>query len=170
MYQLGVVAFCLVVASAAEMAGLGMEVGAFIGGLMISSTGLGPQISERIEANRNLFSALFLSSLGMLMHASFLWRHLTTLLTFLALLVAFKAIVTGVVLWLCGYPGPVAWATAIATAQIGEFSFVLLAKAKNVGYANRGYCHNFVQEKHSYKHRSTHIYIHIYIYHTTKCF
>ena len=131
---------------------------------MISSTGLGPQISERIEANRNLFSALFLSSLGMLMHASFLWRHLTTLLTFLALLVAFKAIVTGVVLRLCGYPGPVAWATAIATAQIGEFSFVLLAKAKNVGYANRGYCHNFVQEKHSYKHRSTHIYIHTYIY------
>ncbi|KAK3247646.1 hypothetical protein CYMTET_42862 [Cymbomonas tetramitiformis] len=137
LFQLGVVAICLMLALLSENLGLSIEVGAFIAGLMLS----GPEYSERtlkqVEPVRNIFAALFLASIGMIMHPVFLWEHLDVLLACLALLFFGKTLLTAFVVRLFGYPPGVALSVGIALAQIGEFSFVLLSRAKALGLVPR---------------------------------
>jgi len=137
LFQMGVVAVCLALALFSEFLGLSIEVGAFVAGLMLS----GPEYSERtlrqVEPVRNIFAALFLASVGMLMHPAFLWHHLDVLLASLALLFVGKAILIASVVRLFGYPPQVALSVGIALSQIGEFAFVLLSRAKSIGLVSR---------------------------------
>jgi predicted Kef-type K+ transport protein len=86
---------------------------------------------------RNIFAALFLASVGMLMHPAFLWHHLGVLLASLLLLFFGKAVLVVIVVRLFGYSTNVALIVGVALAQIGEFSFVLLARAKSLGLVPR---------------------------------
>jgi predicted Kef-type K+ transport protein len=90
-----------------------------------------------VEPVRNIFAALFLASVGMLMHPAFLWHHLDVLLASLLLLFFGKAVLVATVVRLFGYSPNVALIVGVALAQIGEFSFVLLARAKSLGLVPR---------------------------------
>ena len=56
-----------------------------------------------MEPIRNLFAALFLSSIGMLIHVHFLWSHLDILLASVMLVVFVKTAVVTVVAKAFGY-------------------------------------------------------------------
>ncbi|TYH66282.1 hypothetical protein ES332_D06G111900v1 [Gossypium tomentosum] len=75
LYQLASVAFCLLVAWCSDKLGLSLELGSFAAGVMISTTDLAQHTLEQIEPIRNFFAALFLASIGMLIHVHFLWNH-----------------------------------------------------------------------------------------------
>ncbi|KAK6936369.1 Cation/H+ exchanger, partial [Dillenia turbinata] len=55
--------------------GLSLELGSFVAGVMISTTDFAQHTLDQVESIRNLFAALFLSSIGMLIHVHFLWNH-----------------------------------------------------------------------------------------------
>ena len=80
LFQMVVVAFCLVVAWASDALGLSIEMGAFVAGTMISSTEHAQRTLHHVEPIRNLFAAMFLASIGMVINPSFLWLHLDILL------------------------------------------------------------------------------------------
>ena len=56
-----------------------------------------------MEAIRNLFAALFLASVGMLIRVKFLWNHVDILLAAVILVIIVKNIVVTIVVKAFGY-------------------------------------------------------------------
>jgi len=86
----------------------------------------------KVEAIRNLFAALFLASIGMLIHVKFLWNHVDILLAAVILVIIVKSIVVTVVVKAFGYSIRTAFVVGLSLAQIGEFAFVLLSRASHL--------------------------------------
>ncbi|XP_039684812.1 K(+) efflux antiporter 4 isoform X2 [Medicago truncatula] len=132
LYQLASVAFCLIVAWCSDKLGLSLELGSFAAGVMISTTDLGQHTLEQVEPIRNFFAALFLASIGMLIHVHFLWNHVDILLAAVILVIIVKTIVAASVVKGFGYNNKTSILVGMSLAQIGEFAFVLLSRASNV--------------------------------------
>ncbi|CAI0543863.1 unnamed protein product [Linum tenue] len=112
--------------------GLSLELGSFAAGVMISTTDLAQHTLEQVEPVRNLFAALFLASIGMLIHVQFLWNHVDILLASVLLVIVVKTIITASVVKGFRYNNKTALLVGMTLAQIGEFSFVLLSRASNL--------------------------------------
>ncbi|KAL5572499.1 hypothetical protein UlMin_022096 [Ulmus minor] len=132
LYQLASVAFCLLVAWCSDKLGLSLELGSFAAGVMISTTDLAQHTLEQVEPIRNFFAALFLASIGMLIHVHFLWNHVDILLAAVILVIIIKTIVVAIVVKGFGYNNKTSLLVGMSLAQIGEFSFVLLSRASNL--------------------------------------
>ncbi|KAI3422906.1 Na_H_Exchanger domain-containing protein [Psidium guajava] len=132
LYQLASVAFCLLVAWCSDKLGLSLELGSFAAGVMISTTDLGQHTLEQVEPIRNFFAALFLASIGMLIHIHFLWSHVDILVAAVILVIIIKTVVVATVVKGFGYNNKTALLVGMSLAQIGEFAFVLLSRASNL--------------------------------------
>ncbi|BBG98268.1 K+ efflux antiporter 5 [Prunus dulcis] len=132
LYQLAVVAFCLLSAWCSDKLGLSLELGSFVAGVMISTTDLAQHTLDQVEPIRNLFAALFLSSIGMLIHVHFLWSHVDILLASVILVIVVKTAVASIVTKAFGYSFRTSFVVGVSLAQIGEFAFVLLSRASNL--------------------------------------
>ncbi|KAK6941395.1 Cation/H+ exchanger [Dillenia turbinata] len=132
LYQLASVAFCLLVAWCSDKLGLSLELGSFAAGVMISTTDLAQHTLEQVEPIRNFFAALFLASIGMLIHVHFLWNHVDILLAAVILVIIIKTIMVAIVVRAFGYNNKTSVLVGMSLAQIGEFAFVLLSRASNL--------------------------------------
>lgn len=132
LYQLASVAFCLLVAWCSDKLGLSLELGSFAAGVMISTTDLAQHTLEQVEPIRNFFAALFLASIGMLIHVHFLWNHVDILLAAVLLVIVIKTVVVATVVKGFGYNNKTSLLVGMSLAQIGEFAFVLLSRASNL--------------------------------------
>ncbi|KAL8109866.1 K(+) efflux antiporter 4-like [Apium graveolens] len=132
LYQLAAVAFCLLVAWCSDKLGLSFELGSFAAGVMIATTDLAQHTLEQVEPIRNFFAALFLASIGMLIHVHFLWNHVDILLASVLLVVVVKTVIISVVVKGFGYNNKTSILVGMSLAQIGEFAFVLLSRASNL--------------------------------------
>ncbi|XP_021976647.1 K(+) efflux antiporter 5 isoform X1 [Helianthus annuus] len=132
LYQLAAVAFCLLSAWCSDKLGLSLELGSFVAGVMISTTDFAQHTLDQVEPIRNLFAALFLSSIGMLIHVQFLWTHVDILLASVILVIVVKTTVSALVTKAFGYGVKTSFLVGIMLAQIGEFAFVLLSRASNL--------------------------------------
>ena len=137
LFQLVLIAFCLLIAWLSDHFGLSIELGAFIAGVMVSSTTFSEQALTTIEPIRNLFAALFLTSIGMIMNPYFLWVHLDVLLATLLIVIVFKCSLIALVVRAFGYNFRTSFMVGMSLAQVGEFSFVLLSRASAVGLVHR---------------------------------
>ncbi|KAG8636138.1 K(+) efflux antiporter 4 isoform X7 [Manihot esculenta] len=132
LYQLASVAFCLLVAWCSDKLGLSLELGSFAAGVMISTTDLAQHTLEQVEPIRNFFAALFLASIGMLIHVHFLWNHVDILLAAVLLVIIIKTAVVATVVKGFRYNNKTSLLVGMSLAQIGEFAFVLLSRASNL--------------------------------------
>ncbi|KAF7132554.1 hypothetical protein RHSIM_Rhsim09G0193900 [Rhododendron simsii] len=156
LYQLAAVAFCLLSAWCSDKLGLSLELGSFVAGVMISTTDFAQHtldqggyaivvpnyppargrrksiVSYAVEPIRNLFAALFLSSIGMLIHVQFLWAHVDILLASVILVIVVKTTFSAVVTKAFGYSTRTSFLVGVLLAQVGEFAFVLLSRASNL--------------------------------------
>jgi Kef-type K+ transport system membrane component KefB len=137
LFQLVLIAFCLLIAWLSDHIGLSIELGAFIAGVMVSSTTFSEQALTKIEPIRNLFAALFLTSIGMIMNPYFLWVHLDVLFATLLIVIVFKCSLIALVVRAFGYDFRTSFTVGMSLAQVGEFSFVLLSRASAVGLVHR---------------------------------
>lgn len=133
LYQLAMVAFCLLSASCSDKLGLSLELGSFVAGVMISTTEFAQHTLDQVEPIRNLFAALFLSSIGMLIHVNFLWTHVDILLASVILVIIVKTTVAATITKGFRYGTRTSFLVGVMLAQIGEFAFVLLSRASNLG-------------------------------------
>ncbi|KAI4384737.1 hypothetical protein MLD38_002849 [Melastoma candidum] len=132
LYQLAAVAFCLLSAWCSDKLGLSLELGSFVAGVMISTTDFAQHTLDQVEPIRNLFTALFLSSIGMLINVHFLWNHVDILLASVMLVIVIKTAVTAIVVKAFGYNIRTSFLVGVLLAQVGEFAFVLLSRASNL--------------------------------------
>ena len=126
-FVFGVVGVALGSAWLTSWAGLSLALGAFIAGLLLA----GSELKSRIEADvlpfRDALSGVFFISIGMLFAPAFVIERPLLVLASTVELVGVKAIAGLAALRLARVPWRVAIASAVALAQVGEFSFVLAA-------------------------------------------
>ncbi|XXF76101.1 cation:proton antiporter [Myxococcaceae bacterium GXIMD 01537] len=133
LFLLTVIAVCFGTAYLTSLAGVSLSLGAFLAGLVVSESRFSEHVLSEVLPLQILFSAVFFVSVGMLLD----WRLLLTdglaVLALVLLILVVKALTTGLGVRALGYRWPAAGATALALAQVGEFSFVLGLSGASVG-------------------------------------
>jgi CPA2 family monovalent cation:H+ antiporter-2 len=138
LFLLTVISICLGTAWLTSFAGVSLSLGAFLAGLVVSESRFSHHAFGEIMPLQILFNATFFVSVGMLLDVGFLVRHLPLVLATVAFVVLVKTLTTvGSVLAL-GYSLPVAAASALTLAQVGEFSFVLNRAGQSSGLSPGG--------------------------------
>lgn len=117
----------------ADALGFPAALGAFIAGFLLASTPFRHQISGQIAPLRNLFMAVFFTTLGMQLRPQMLIDHWWVIVAGGAIMTLIKALMIGGVSWCFGAPPTIAVAVGFALAQGGEFGLVLLDAARDRG-------------------------------------
>lgn len=130
--QMMSLAFCFVAAMTTARLGISAELGAFLAGVMMSSTDQGDKVLHLVEPMAQFFLALFISSTGLILPPRFLLHHLPVLAAGVMVVIALKTVVIGGIVVLFRYPLDTALSVGINLAQVGEMAFVLLSAANGM--------------------------------------
>ncbi|WP_017300360.1 cation:proton antiporter [Nodosilinea nodulosa] len=133
LFLLGILVLCLGIALLTSALGLGIEMGAFVAGLMISNVEYADHALDRMLPMRDVFATLFFASIGILIDPAFLLANGWILLGLVAVAMVGKAVIATGVVTLFGYSLKTALAVGLGINQIGEFSFVLAGVAQQAG-------------------------------------
>ncbi|QZZ21818.1 cation:proton antiporter [Leptothermofonsia sichuanensis E412] len=133
LFLLGILILCLGIALLTSALGLGIEMGAFVAGLMISNVEYADHALDRVLPMRDVFATLFFASIGILIDPAFLLANSWVLLGLVAVTMIGKAMIATGVVSLFGYSLKTALMVGMGINQIGEFSFVLAGVAQNQG-------------------------------------
>lgn len=131
VFTIGCVVFCLAMSYLSEEMGLAIELGAFAAGIMLSESRHKLRVEESIQSIRNIFSAVFFVSVGMMIHWRYFYQNFLKMAILLVVILASKTLVMGAVIFVLG-PLPIRTAIACgsAIAQAGEFTFVVASKGQ----------------------------------------
>jgi CPA2 family monovalent cation:H+ antiporter-2 len=99
--------------------------GAFIMGSLLAESSEANRIYSRIEPLKDLFSAVFFVSIGMLLDPHIMWEHKGTILLLSTVVICGKAIGVTISSLLTGQPLRIAIPVGFSMGQIGEFSFII---------------------------------------------
>ncbi|MBD3237759.1 MAG: hypothetical protein GF330_13730, partial [Candidatus Eisenbacteria bacterium] len=127
------VAVALAAAYASQALGFSLEIGAFLAGFLLSGTLVRHQLSGQIGPLRDLFIAVFFTTLGMELDPGLLVEHAPLILAGLGALLLVKIVVISGVSWASGAAFATALSVGFALSQAGEFSLILLSSAQDGG-------------------------------------
>jgi len=129
LFVLNVLLIILLLAFLTGLAGLSLVLGAFLAGMLISETEYRFQVEEDIKPYRDVLLGLFFISVGMLLDVRLVAAHAGLVAALFVVLVAGKLALVAALSKAFGTPTGTALRVALALAQAGEFSFVLLPLA-----------------------------------------
>ncbi len=136
LFTLTVLVIALGVAvGAARLFGVSMALGAFLAGLVVARSEFGLRAASEALPLRDAFAVLFFVSVGMLLDPAYVLEQPAVILAALAVVLVGKPLIAIVVTLLLRYPVRTALVVAVALAQIGEFSFILVALGIALGIA-----------------------------------
>ncbi|MCE9530245.1 MAG: cation:proton antiporter [Planctomycetes bacterium] len=121
-----VVALGIAVGSA-TIFGVSMALGAFLAGMVVGRSEFSLRAATEALPMRDAFAVLFFVSTGMLFDPAFLVNSPGLVALTLAIILIGKPLAAFLIVWFLRYPVRIAFAVAVALAQIGEFSFILAA-------------------------------------------
>jgi CPA2 family monovalent cation:H+ antiporter-2 len=130
LFVLNVLLITLGLAWMTEMAGLSLELGAFIAGMLISETPYKQQVEGDIRAFHDVLLGLFFISIGMMLDWRLVLQRWELVLLMLTVPLLFKAALITLISRGLGAAMGVSMRTGLYLAQAGEFGFVLLALAQ----------------------------------------
>lgn len=133
LFLLVVLAIALGIGALTQAVGLSVALGAFLAGLIISTSDYAHETLARLLPLRDVFVAMFFVTVGMLVDPFSVAANLRLLGAMLLLIVVGKAVIRAAIVWLFGYSLATAARVGIGLAQIGEFSFVLVQVARGAG-------------------------------------
>ncbi len=132
MMMVGIAA-ALAAALVAQRIGFSLEMGAFLAGFVLSGTPFRHQLTGQVGPLRDIFSALFFTTVGMKLDPSALAGSWWIILLALLALVVVKSAVIGGVCWAVGALTADALIVGLSLAQGGEFSLVLIQTSVDSG-------------------------------------
>lgn len=121
-----------------EQVGLPMELGAFLMGMLLSQSTYQYQLLAQIQPFKGMLMGLFFITVGMSIDVGLLFADLRTVAAALVVIMAIKALVLFVLCLAFGRPLAEAIRVSLLMPQCGEFGFVLLALARQVGLLDDG--------------------------------
>ena len=120
------VAAALLAAVVAQGIGFSLEMGAFLAGFMLAGTPFRHQLSGQIGPLRDIFIAVFFTTLGMKLDPSILAEWWWVIIAGGAMMMVLKAALISGVCWALGTTASIALAVGLSLAQAGEFSLIVL--------------------------------------------
>jgi CPA2 family monovalent cation:H+ antiporter-2 len=133
LFLIVVVCVCIGAAYFAQLAGLSLEIGAFLAGLVISESEYAQEAFAEIRPLRDIFASLFFVSIGMLLDPGFVIRNAPAVAAVVAAIVIGKGILSIGAIYAMRAHGRTAIMAGLGLAQIGEFSFVLASLGSERG-------------------------------------
>ena len=134
LFTLVVLSVALGVAyGSAELCGVSMALGAFLGGVVVGQSDLSHQAAADALPMRDAFAVLFFVSVGMLFDPHVVTAHPGLLLASLAVVLVAKPVVAFLVVIWRGWSTRTALTVSAGLAQVGEFSFILAAQGRELG-------------------------------------
>jgi CPA2 family monovalent cation:H+ antiporter-2 len=128
LFRLAVYAIALGVAyGAAHLFDVSFALGAFFAGMVLRESELSQQAAEEAIPLRDAFAVLFFVSVGMLLNPAVFVDAPLALLATVAIIVVGKSVAAYLIVRAFRRPRAVAFTIAASLAQIGEFSFILIA-------------------------------------------
>ena len=118
---------------AAKLFSVSAALGAFLAGMVVGRSEFSLRAASDAVPMRDAFAVLFFVSVGMLFDPRTLTRSPVLVAATIAVILIGKPLAAfGIVLFL-KYPLKVALSVSVALAQIGEFSFILATRAREMG-------------------------------------
>lgn len=121
------VALCLILVTIAAKFHYSTALGAFIMGSILAETHLVNRIEINVQPIRDIFAAVFFITVGMLIDPKVIVEHWFAVIVVTVITILGKIIVTSLGVLLTGKPVSVASRVGFSMAQIGEFSFIIVA-------------------------------------------
>jgi CPA2 family monovalent cation:H+ antiporter-2 len=138
LFTLAVLAIALGVAyGSALLFGVSLALGAFFAGVILSESELSHKAGEDILPLQDAFAVMFFVSVGMLFDPHILLEQPWKLLAVVFVIIVGKSVAAFLIVSLYGYSLRTALTVSASLAQIGEFSFILLALGLSLGLVPR---------------------------------
>ena len=125
LFVIAVAVIAIGTASAAELLGVSVALGAFVAGLALAESDLSASVLGEIVPLRELFSTFFFVSIGVLLQPDAILAAWPIVLTLLLVITLGKALPIAGLAHLGGLPASSSLRTGALIGQSGEFSFVL---------------------------------------------
>jgi CPA2 family monovalent cation:H+ antiporter-2 len=139
LFTLTVLVLALGIAvGSAKLFGASMALGAFLAGMVVGQSRFSARAASEALPMRDAFAVLFFVSVGMLFDPAQLVANGGLVLATLAVVLVGKPLAVYGVMRLLRQPAAIAVTTAVAVAQIGEFSFVIAALGRKLGLMSDG--------------------------------
>ena len=120
-----VLGLCLGVSLIAAKAGFSIALGAFLIGAVIAETKQVHGILSKMEPIRDMFTAIFFVSVGMLIDPAVIVRFAPLILIITVVAIIGKVFICSLATFLVGYDSQTSLRVGLGLAQIGEFSFII---------------------------------------------
>lgn len=134
LFILSVVAIAMGTAvGSAELFGVSLALGAFLGGVVLGRSSTSHHISAEIAPFRDVFTVLFFVSVGMLVNPGYLLSNVRHVLELTALIMIGKTVLTLLLGLILPAPPRTMIVVAAGLSQIGEFSFIVGQAAVSLG-------------------------------------
>ncbi|HPP06993.1 MAG TPA: cation:proton antiporter, partial [Syntrophorhabdaceae bacterium] len=131
------IAWAVILAATGDYLGFSKEVGAFLGGVSLASTGYRDTIAARLVSVRDFLLLFFFIDLGSRLDIFIAGPQLSNAV-YLSLFVLFgKPLIIMVIMGFMGYRRRTGFLTGFALAQISEFSLILAALGLSLGHINK---------------------------------
>jgi Kef-type K+ transport system membrane component KefB len=119
------IGWCLGLAEIAELAGLSLEIGAFIAGVSIATSSISLYIATNLKPLRDFFLVLFFFSLGASFHLELLGEIIIPAIILAGVILAAKPLVFRYLLSGLSETIPMGWEIGFRLGQISEFSLLI---------------------------------------------
>ena len=128
------IAWCLGMAELSELAGLSLEIGAFIAGVTIATSPIALYIADHLKPLRDFFLVLFFFSIGAGFHMDLLAEVILPAAVIAAVILALKPVTFKFMLRRMSETNALGWETGFRLGQISEFSLLIafVATAQNL--------------------------------------
>ena len=133
LYLIVALAIGFATAAISQAVGLSLAAGAFLAGMIVSSSEYAHETLAHLLPLRDTFVALFFVTIGALIRPSALIHSMGLVAAIVLLVVAGKFVIRAGVVVLFRYPLWTALLVGVGLTQIGEFSFVLVRIARSAG-------------------------------------
>lgn len=121
-----------------EIAGLSMELGAFLAGILLAETEYRHQVEADIQPFKGLLLGVFFMSVGMGINIAVLLKEYAAILSFLILMLSLKTILVYLLSRLIGLKGHTSIRVALLLAGGGEFVFVIFSPLVSEKFLPKG--------------------------------
>jgi len=134
LFTLCVIAVAVSIAyGASALFGVSVALGAFFAGLVLRESEFSHRAAEESLPFRDAFAVLFFVSVGMLFDPAVLVEHPPQVVAVTAIIMVGKSIAAALLVLVLRYPLNTALTVSVSLAQIGEFSFILVALGNSLG-------------------------------------
>jgi CPA2 family monovalent cation:H+ antiporter-2 len=139
LLAVAVIGFMMAICQLAHYFHFSVALGAFLAGSILSKTNIAEPIDKITEPLRDVFNAVFFTSIGMMIDLRAVVHFWPWILALAVLTTVGQTVIGTLSLFLVGKKAETSFKAAFAKSQIGEFSFVIAVLGNSLGVLHKDF-------------------------------